>query len=495
MRKALPMVLAALLSVVAVAEGTVAAVAPVVSPAATVTAVTPTVLGLSVTTNVILTGTGFVVGTTFSSSEPSFVINTATVDSSTQVTLNVTTPPTPMAVTLGATPPGGVAENIAMLVVRGSEGTFFPVTPVRAADTRIPIAGQGVVKLGQGQYRHFAVVAIGEVPAFNVAAVVLNVTVTQPTAPSYFTVFPLGSPIPVVSNLNFTPGQTIPNHVTVGVGDFGRVAVYNDRGEAHVIIDVVGYYVNASGPTGAGYVPRLGIPRVADTRVGNPIGAIGPFGTISIQFSNAAARGIVAAVYNVTVDQPTADGFLTVYPAGSPRPNASSVNFVAGQPSPNLVTVKLGTNGVISIYNGSPGTIHLILDGVGLYLTSHDEPSYIVRPVPTGPFRLWDSRIDVGHPLTEHETFRVSGARLPATTVGVFANATVTAPSVGGYATVFPGTLAKPPSSSLNFTTNETRANQVIPAPLLDATNDISIYNDAGTAHYIIDIFAYLQAY
>jgi hypothetical protein len=171
------------------------------------------------------------------------------------------------------------------------------------------------------------------------------------------------------------------------------------------------------------------------------------------------------------------------------------VNFGAGQAVANLVTAKLGTNGGITFYNGSPGTVHLILDGVGFYVTSPDAPSYIVRPVPGGPFRMWDSRADLGRPLAEHEVFILSGSKLPVmVTLGVLANATVTQPSTGGFATVFPGTQAPPPSSSVNFVANETRANQVIPAILLNATRDIAIYNDTGTAHYILDVFAYLQA-
>jgi hypothetical protein len=172
------------------------------------------------------------------------------------------------------------------------------------------------------------------------------------------------------------------------------------------------------------------------------------------------------------------------------------VNFVAGQPSPNLVTVKIGANDGVSFYNGSRGTVHLILDGVGFYTTSTTGFSYVVRPVPTGPFRLWDSRINLGYPLQQQETVRLSGAALPVDkTVGVIANATVTAPTTGGYATVFPAALTKPQASSLNFGPDQTRANQVIPALLIDTTRDIAIYNDTGTAHYIIDIFAYLQGW
>ena len=51
----------------------------------------------------------------------------------------------------------------------------------------------------------------GGVPASGVGAVVLNVTAVAPTASSYMTVWPTGEPQPLASNLNFTPGQTVPN--------------------------------------------------------------------------------------------------------------------------------------------------------------------------------------------------------------------------------------------------------------------------------------------
>jgi hypothetical protein len=71
---------------------------------------------------------------------------------------------------------------------------------------------------------------------------VLNVTVTQPTAQSYLTVFPSGTTRPLASNLNFLAGQTVPNLVIAKVGADGKVAVYNDAGSAHVVLDVVGWY-------------------------------------------------------------------------------------------------------------------------------------------------------------------------------------------------------------------------------------------------------------
>ena len=70
-----------------------------------------------------------------------------------------------------------------------------------------------------------------------------------------------------------------------------------------------------------------------------------------------AGRGSVpanatAVIANVTAVDPTAWGFLSVWPAGAAQPVASNLNFLAGQTVPNLVMMKLGAGGAISIANG-----------------------------------------------------------------------------------------------------------------------------------------------
>jgi hypothetical protein len=45
------------------------------------------------------------------------------------------------------------------------------------------------------------------------------------------------------------------------------------------------------------------------------------------------------------------------------------VNFVPGQTIPNLVTVRLGTNSQVTLRNNSTGTVHLIADVAGYFLT------------------------------------------------------------------------------------------------------------------------------
>ena len=54
-------------------------------------------------------------------------------------------------------------------------------------------------------------------------AVVMNVTVTNTTAASYLSVYPTGVAQPYTSNLNWTPGDTVPNLVAVTAGNSGKV--------------------------------------------------------------------------------------------------------------------------------------------------------------------------------------------------------------------------------------------------------------------------------
>jgi hypothetical protein len=204
---------------------------------------------------------------------------------------------------------------------------------------------------------------------------VLNVTVTEPSQQGFLTVFPTGAARPNASNLNFVAGQTIPNLVIAKVGTDGQVSIYNNLGNTHVIADVVGWFPTTSSFTG------LTPARLLDTRPGN-VTVDGQFAGIGPVANNATlnltvvgrggvpASGVGAVVLNVTVTEPSQQGFLTVFPTGAARPNASNLNFVAGQTIPNLVIAKVGTNGQVSIYNNL-GNTHVIADVVGWFPTEN----------------------------------------------------------------------------------------------------------------------------
>lgn len=117
-----------------------------------------------------------------------------------------------------------------------SAGTFTPVAPSRLLDTRsgATVGAAGTV--------HLQATGRGGVPASEVSAVVLNVTVTQPTASSFLTAWPAGAARPLASNLNYVPGQTVPNLVVVKVGAGGVVDLFNSTGSTHVVADVAGWF-------------------------------------------------------------------------------------------------------------------------------------------------------------------------------------------------------------------------------------------------------------
>lgn len=90
--------------------------------------------------------------------------------------------------------------------------------------------------------------------------------------------------------------------------------------------------------------------------------------------------GATGLSMNIVAIGPTAGSFLTVFPGGTDRPTASSLNWQAGQaPTPNGVTAKLGDDGSIAFYN-LQGTVDIAVDVVGFY-----EPTAGGAAGPTGP--------------------------------------------------------------------------------------------------------------
>jgi len=233
-------------------------------------------------------------------------------------------------------------------------GSFVSLNPARVLDTRVG-NGAGKAPVGARSTISVQVTGKGGVPVSGAGAVVLNVTVTAPTAGGYLTVFPAGSPRPMVSNLNFVKAQTVPNLVAVRLGTGGKVSFYNGSGgTVQVIADVAGYYL-AGTSTQAGTLVSLTPVRVLDTDAGirAPKKPVPPHGTISVQVSGRGGvpvSGAGAVVLNVTVAAPMAAGYLTVFPAGSTRPAASNLNFAKAQTVANLVISKIAPDGTVSIY-------------------------------------------------------------------------------------------------------------------------------------------------
>jgi hypothetical protein len=124
---------------------------------------------------------------------------------------------------------------------------FVAASPSRICDTRnnantTPCANHTL--FGPAASFNIAVAGQGPVPASGVSAVVANLTVTGTPAQSYLTAWPTGQPQPTASDLNWVAGLTVPNMAVVGLGTGGDISVYVNSGDADVIVDVTGWYVD-----------------------------------------------------------------------------------------------------------------------------------------------------------------------------------------------------------------------------------------------------------
>jgi uncharacterized protein (DUF1501 family) len=368
-------------------------------------------------------------------------------------------------------------------------GDYVGVTPYRLYDSRL---APRLLPLGAGTAGEVQVTGRGAVPAAGVTAVALNVTATGATQASAFTVWPTGDPRPVGANLITPAKRSVPNLAIVKVGQGGRVNVFNDTGETHAVIDVVGYFRTAAGNRLQTVTPF----RALDTRYGTG-GRSTPLGPN--QSYDVTVRGIGgvpatadSVVVNVTVVAPTTPGFLTVWPALQTRPLASNLNFVAGQVVPNLVLAKVGTNSKISVYNPY-GSTHVVMDVVG-YLS----PTAPGRYFPLTQSRLLDTRVDSGGPgpvkPASTTTLTVLGVGgVPASGVSAVAlNIAAHDPTADTYITAWPNGPARPTTSSLNPLKGTNVVNQAI--VMVGTGGKVQIYNAFGTLDLVVDAAGYFTA-
>ncbi len=258
------------------------------------------------------------------------------------------------------------------------------------------------------------------------------------------------------------------------------------------------------------------LSRIGDTRTGVggpalPLQAADPSARTlriggAVGSTTAGAEGVVV---NITVANATADSHLTVWPNGAPMPNASSLNFLAGETRANLVTIRLGVDDSIS-YRTNAGAVDVIIDIVGWYDDGSSGVGLPASPCPCGsafvpiaPTRVADSRTGTGvaqGPLPLAGTAETLVAPVPSVPTGATAvavNLTVTGGSADGFLTAYPtNSGAAPATSSVNWKAGQTVSNLAI-VPLLSSQEfsapkpGIVLRGNAGNFHVIIDVVGY----
>lgn len=238
-------------------------------------------------------------------------------------------------------------------------GAFGSVDAARLLDTG---AGTPVTKR---QSVNLKVTGVAGVPISGVSAVAINITAISPTAAGYITAWSAAEARPAVSSLQFGAGTSRAVLALVPVSAAGEISLYNgSQGNVRLLADIQGYYLAGAAAAAGAFTP-LTPARVLDTGSAVQIGARQ---SVSVQLAGVAGippNGITAAAVNVTAITPTAAGYITTYPSGITRPAVSSVQFSKGQSIADLVIAQVGADGKIVLYNGSSGSVRLLVDVQG----------------------------------------------------------------------------------------------------------------------------------
>jgi hypothetical protein len=232
------------------------------------------------------------------------------------------------------------------------------------------------------------------------------------------------------------------------------------------------------------YAP-VGPHRVADTRRGAACGCQRiDANTIRVPIAGVGPvpAGATAAALTVTVVDASGAGYATVWPAGSARPDASSVNYAPGEARANGLIVRLA-NGAVDVYTSSGAQV--IVDVNGAFRSANSATAG--RFVAINPTRVLDTRsggrpgagttLDVGIP-----------AGVPSGVTALAVNVTLADAGGWGYAVAWPRGGSMPDSSIVNVDA----AGQIRAAfgviPVSPSGMSLATY---GAAHVVVDVVGY----
>jgi hypothetical protein len=254
-------------------------------------------------------------------------------------------------------------------------GGYQPVPLQRIFDTR----AAGSQPLASGDMVNVPVTGQGAIPASNVSAGAVNLTVLNPAGTGSISVFPSGTAWDTSATVSFTAGRTEQSMLTAQLGTDGAFTVRNNTGTAvQLVIDLAGYYIAGSPPAPGGYVPMTSRIRVFDSRR-NMGPYTGPFTagqlqtapTLRSNFPDPSTKtpdwGLRAETILLTVVSPSQSGSISVFAGDQTFDGKATISFTAGRTVQRLVTVRIPPEGTIGIRNNSSVTLSVIADVKGYF--------------------------------------------------------------------------------------------------------------------------------
>ena len=294
------------------------------------------------------------------------------------------------------------------------------------------------------------------------AAAAVNVVVVGPDRPGFVSVYSCAEGLPLTSNVNHVNESVVSNLVLARPDARGRVCFYT-LAEANLVVDLAGTF-----ETYDSFRPMTTPVRLADTRtgLGVPQQRIGAGEVLRLAVPDEAIRDAAVALNVIAVD-PSAPGYLTVFPCERERPDTSNVNYVSEPVVSNLVVAPVGQTGEICVF--SLAEVDVVVDVAG----SFSSDAYL--PLDDA-VRLTDTR---GRAAGVVPAGGIVEVTVPEGASSAVLNVVAVEPSEPGFLTVYPCGQPVPTASNINFVTVPVVSNLVIAGPSAD--DRVCVFSSAET--------------
>ena len=367
---------------------------------------------------------------------------------------------------------------VAAPIESAAPSAFEPVGPERLADTRAP---RCTCRRIDARTVRVDVAGVPGVPE-RISAAALTITVTEPTAAGFATVFPSASERPLASTVNYIASQTAANSTIIRVGNGGAIDVFTSSA-AHVVVDVTGVFTEADTATSGRFV-ALTPRRVLDGREpGAIVGLMAPGSSATIPMPASVPSDAAAVAVNVTSVDAGRPGYLAGFAAGGRQPETSFLN-PDGSGAPVAAALILPVSGGgIAITNTSGG--RLVIDLTGYFTGPSAQLSADGLFVATTPKRLVDTR------LLDTRVWTAGSVEIPSPVPGASAlatNITMTATDGPGFITAHEAGVRRGVVSAVNAI----RRDHTIPNAAITpvSTRGIAVYASIST-DLVVDLNGY----
>ena len=264
------------------------------------------------------------------------------------------------------------------------------------------------------------------------------------------------------------------NSAIVAFSADGAIDVFASSAVA-VIVDVTGVFVPVTRSVAAGRFVSVPPSRLVDTRRSADRRA----GDLVLPIPAGVPPDATALAVSVTLTDTDQPSYVTAYPAGAARPNASVVNTDPLERARAVTVLAPVSPAGLALFRSAPSNV--IVDVVGWFTGPSSAPGTDGLFVADGPRRAWDSR-STNDPL--HPGGTSERSLVPAQAAAAVINVTAVDATAPGFVSAFPAGMARPDVSMLNVAWRSPLAAMSV---VSSSSRGVAFYASVGV-HMVVDV-------